>query len=793
MKRTEPITQRKASVGRVRTSQEIEQDLLREDQSQSGKPGQSCPHACRAFSWLLCLVFSWEATTAEPADKLSESGQIAQRPLALIKVENPLNDTVFPPEIPPLSFRWSDRESGAKSWRLSLELPGAEKKEFAVSNSEWKPDPDAWLEIKRLTRSRSARLTIVGCPDPSRGPALSRGVVTFSTSQDEVGAPLFYREVNLPFSEAVKDPSQIRWRFGPISSPHPPRIVLDRLPVCGNCHSFSRDGQVLGMDVDYANSKGSYAITRTAKEMFLRPKDVITWDSYKREDGELTFGLLSQVSPDGKRVISTVKDKSVFVPRPDLAYSQLFFPIKGILVVYDRESGSFAPLPGADDPACVQSNPVWSPDGQHVVFARAKAYDLRNTAGRGKVLLTPQECREFTEDGKPFKFDLYRIAYNGGKGGQPEPLAGASFNDQSNYFPRYSPDGKWIVFCRAANYMLLQPDSALYIIPAAGGPARRLRANTSAMNSWHSWSPNGRWLVFSSKANGPYTQLFLTHIDAEGESSPAVLLENMTSPDRAANIPEFVNLPPDGLVRIDPHFLDDYSFERAGNEFYRTGDAAHAIEKYRRALELNPDNVNAHQRLGFLLFNIQRQFREGLAHTTEALRLDPANPFAHCDMAMALLSQRQLEQAVPHLEEALKNLPANADAQYAPKAVRFSLAEAQMQLGRFLDSSNHLQILLKSDPSDAAAHYLLAIVLSLRGEIDQVRLELGRAIALKPGIDTSALLHDTLASNLAKASRLPEAIFEAERALALARNSGKRDSAAQIESRLAAYRAAQSK
>jgi len=147
---------------------------------------------------------------------------------------------------------------------------------------------------------------------------------------------------------------------------------------------------------------------------------------------------------------------------PPLAFSQLFFPVKGILCTYDKQARTFESLPGADDPQYVQSNPAWSPDGKYIVFARSKAYDLKDTEGKGNVLLTREECREFTEDGKPFLFDLYRIPFNEGKGGKPEPIEGASNNGMSNFFAKYSPDGKWIVFCKAKSYMLLQPDSELY-------------------------------------------------------------------------------------------------------------------------------------------------------------------------------------------------------------------------------------------------------------------------------------------------------------------------------------------
>jgi tetratricopeptide (TPR) repeat protein len=648
----------------------------------------------------------------------------------------------------------------------------------------WHPPETAWRGMKKAAKGEPIDLILAGYPRARRGKLQARTSLRFVVVREAVEHPLFYREVNLPFKDAVKDPSQIRWRFGGLDKGTLPPVVLEHLPVCGNCHSFTRNGQCLAMDVDYANDKGSYVITRTGREMRLATSDIITWDDFRREDGQLTFGLLSQISPDGRYVLSTVKDQSVFVPRPDLAFSQLFFPIKGIIAVYDLEAKRFSSLPGADDPALVQSNPVWSPDSRWVVFARRRAGELDRPADPGRILLTAEECEDFLKRGKEFRYDLYRLPFNGGQGGKAEPLRGASANGRSNYFPKFSPDGRWIVFCQASNYMLLQPDSKLFIIPAAGGEARPLGCNLGRMNSWHSWSPDGRWLVFSSKAHSDYTQLYLSRINEGGEASPAVWLAHMVAPGRAANIPEFVALAPDSIVKVHEQFLDDYSYTRAGDEFYQQMDTDRAIEKYKTALSLNPNNARAHQRLGFLLYNAKRELKEAMAHTQAAVQLEPRNPFAQFDLGEALRNQGDLSNAVMHLREAVRLLPDGLDRQYDAADMNFTLAEAYYGLSLYPESIPVLEEVLRRNANHAGANYMMAMAKAWLGETDATFPYYERAVRSDPQLSRVPNYYDVLGRNYVKQGLYADGLKVSEQAYRLAVEAGRPKQAAVLRERV---------
>jgi tetratricopeptide (TPR) repeat protein len=674
-------------------------------------------------------------------------------PEGRLNITYPQDGTLFPPEIVAPTFLWDDKSERVDRWFLLIRFPTTgDVLRFSTSAARWRPSEEDWARIKRQSSEADAEITVAGVDGAAPTKILSSASVRIRTSKDEVVDSLFYREVPLPFLTAVRDPSRIRWRFGSIDSETAPPIVLQNLPVCGNCHSFSSKGGVLGIDVDYGNDKGAYAIIPVAKQMVMNESNIITWADYKKDDGELTFGLLSRVSPDGRYVVSTVKDRSVFVATPEIAFSQLFFPIKGVLVVYDRETKSFRALPGADDPEYVQSNPTWSPDGKEIVFARAKAYKVSSIVNQDSVLVDERDVPEFVTERKPFRYDLYRVPFNDGKGGVAQPLAGASGNGMSNYFAKYSPDGKWIVFCKASSYMLLQPDSELYIIPAAGGVARRLRYNTSRMNSWHSWSSNSRWLVFSSKVNTPYTQLFLTHIDENGVDTPPVLLERFTASDRAANIPEFVNLRPDAMAQIREEFLDAYSFLRAGMANETTGDHAGAERSYRRGLELDPNNADLHNALGWALFQ-EGKSAEAIAEYQKALAADPEHLKAHNNVALALAEVGQLDEAASHFRKSLE---------IEPKAEIYSdLGFVLDQQAKREEAVANYNKALELDPRCASAHFNLAVA-SLRGDkLEEAAAHYKEALQVKPNAET----YNGLGFVLSRQGRVDDAVAQFREAI----------------------------
>ena len=462
-------------------------------------------------------------------------------------ISHPYDDALFPRDLAAPDFAWQeDGQSDARSWLVRLILPDtANEIRVLCGRPRWRPDEPLWALIKQHSLGGQAALTVYGVSaDDQR--VVSSGTARFGTSADPVGGGLFFQQIPLPFAHAFKNTHEFRWLVADLTRPEPPRVVLTNPPACALCHTFSADGSTFGLDMDVRGDKGGYLIAPVAARTRLARENLISWNDLAVVPGLPNMGLFAKLSPDGRYALASVGEKPFMAVLDHVDFSQLFFPISGRLAWYDRRTRAMGRLPGADDARYVQASPAWSPDGETVYFARAPVdLGLHGVMGSRRLLPVPPGTDIHALNARyRIRFDIYRLPFAAGRGGEALPLAGASGNGRSNFFPRVSPDGRWIVFTQSATGMVGQPDSRLMIVAAAGGVARPMRCNTRYYNSWHSWSPNGRWIVFTSKVNTPYTELFLAHVDPDGQDSPPVWLSRLSHPRRAALIPEFVNRDP---------------------------------------------------------------------------------------------------------------------------------------------------------------------------------------------------------------------------------------------------------
>jgi hypothetical protein len=478
-----------------------------------------------------------------------------------LSIRYPFNNALFPPEFPAPTFEWKSTVKYSGQWEVSLVTRNKKYSILATTNAtRWTPEETKWDSLKRFSEYGRIYFTLKKSGDERQEKKL-----TFSISHDTVGAPVLYRQMPIPFIIAERTLDSMNYMLINFGSNKKPHVAMSGFTVCGNCHSFSADGSKIGLDLDAGlRDKGGYFISAVKDTILFNPDNYMSWSKIEKRR---TFGLFSKMSPDGRYIVTTVKDRVVMKnfpvnPIENVIFSQLFFPVNGHLAVYDRQTDILKELPGADLEEYVQSNAIWTPDGKNIIFSRGEALprdsDIYQINVQDEDLINKYVKRE-----KTLKYDLCIIPFNDGNGGNAVPIKGASGNGKSNYFPAVSPDGKWLVFCQAENFMLLMPDSRLYIIPVGGGKARMLKSNLYSMNSWHAWSPNSKWLVFASKGMSLYTDMFLTHIDENGNDGIPVLVEKARVPYRVINYPEFLNRKPGDTFVMEYDYVELAHIKRA--------------------------------------------------------------------------------------------------------------------------------------------------------------------------------------------------------------------------------------
>ena len=614
-----------------------------------------------------------------------------QRPVEKnLPIRYPNDGSVFPPEIVAPALSWDNPGLAARKWlieftfqdsgKISVLIPShgpipfiidreinPEDKELPlqhpVTQEDWMPGGNLWNFIKGKTVGKFCQVSVTGFKEnPNLKPILSGGF-RFKTSEDPVGAPIFYRDV--PFIPVLQNKAEsilpldginmkyIRWRLRDIARAES-KVIMKDMPTCANCHTFSRDGKKLGMDIDGTQGdKGAYGIQKVSRQMVYNRSDLVSWnyDFKGKRDGK-TIGFMASIAPDGDFVVTTVNEKLYTVGYRDPTFSQVFYPTRGILAYYSQATKVAKGLPGADDPEYVQCSPTWTPDGKYIIFSRAKAKDPFTLDQK-----MPAKANDSEETA--IQYDLYKIPFNGGLGGKAVPILGASFNGKSNNFAKVTPNNKFIVWVQCRNGLLMRPDSKLWMVPVEGGIPRLMNCNTSRMNSWHSFSPNSRWMVFSSKEFSPYTQLFLTHLNEDGSDSPFILLPNSTADNRAANLPEFANINYDDLDNIDVPAVSHYRYQVQAEVLFKAGAIDSGIKLLRKALDEEKKDRAVRADIIVTLSNRLNNPKEVIQMYQEAIRNDPNFSQIYFDMGQFYEKQGNEVEAIAAYKKCLDKDPSN--------------------------------------------------------------------------------------------------------------------------------------
>ncbi|WP_242883844.1 winged helix-turn-helix domain-containing protein [Stenotrophomonas maltophilia] len=166
--------------------------------------------------------------------------------------------------------------------------------------------------------------------------------------------------------------------------------------------------------------------------------------------------------------------------------------------------------------------PSWSPDGREIAFARFGADGgcqvlIASATGGGVRQATRCDGTEllsfdWTPDGRGLVFGsmVGRYAHRGIRvldlaSGQWRALDYAVDQDDFDYAPRYSPDGKWLVFVRNPQM------GDLWRMPAGGGELEQLTNESAEQRGW-AWLGDGRSIVFGRRVD---SEVRLYYLDVE--------------------------------------------------------------------------------------------------------------------------------------------------------------------------------------------------------------------------------------------------------------------------------------
>ena len=193
-----------------------------------------------------------------------------------------------------------------------------------------------------------------------------------------------------------------------------------------------------------------------------------------------------------------------------------------------------------------------------------------------------------------------------------------------------------------------------------------------------------------------------------------------------------------------------------GLALLQEGRIDEALAELQKAVEIVPNNVQAHINLGVALAQ-SGQNDEAMLEYKKALEINSNSDLAYHNLGNALLQKGQAEEAIANYQKALA---------INPHLIRghLDLGNALFQTGRVDDAIAEYQKALEIDANFAEAHDNLGVALSQKGQLDDAIAEYQKALSIDPGLGDA---HYNLGTALIQKGQVREAISQFQEAVRL--------------------------
>lgn len=209
----------------------------------------------------------------------------------------------------------------------------------------------------------------------------------------------------------------------------------------------------------------------------------------------------------------------------------------------------------------------------------------------------------------------------------------------------------------------------------------------------------------------------------------------------------------------------DYAkvFHNTAWQFQKEGNVDKAIEYYRKALEENPNYVDAHNNLSIILAE-QGRFDEAIVHSRKAIEERPNHIHAHHNLGRMLAEQGRFDEALVHFrktvkldpnffdgylnlgfilhfqgeyDEAIETLRRALSIQTGIVGIHLRLGDCYEQKGMLDKAIAHYEEELKLDSDNALAHFGLGRALLAGGKLERAIQNFKQTLAIDPSHDAA--------------------------------------------------------